>query len=386
MPVALTGRNQDNVSRFDLMLGVVVRDDPVPMRYDQHLFRRVAMPSVPRSVLKGYRSDPERWRVSVSDQRLGEHTTDEKLTFIWPCLILRLMNQFHLDTSRGIMELRRQARSVVIGGFGTLTRNGTSANVRHGLDHQCSFDTRKARRARGFWMRIAVLADIHGFSLALERVLADIDRHGPYDRVLVAGDLCEGGPAPDAVLDRLRADSLPSVMGNTDRDIAAGTRRAAVAHWTRERIGAQGIEYLRDLPFELRVKPAVGRPDTMDLLIVHANPLDLDRHIQPDASEREVSELIGSVPAGAIAFGHLHIPYTRHINRRLLVDVSSVGNPKDGDLRSAWGSFVWDESESIWDAAIYRVPYPVDETVEQIRQSGMPRPEKLVESLLRASY
>ncbi|MEA2594744.1 MAG: hypothetical protein QOF01_1213, partial [Thermomicrobiales bacterium] len=45
-------------------------------------------------------------------------------------------------------------------------------------------------------MRVAVMSDIHGFSLALETVLADIDLQGPFDEVVVAGDLCEVGPAP----------------------------------------------------------------------------------------------------------------------------------------------------------------------------------------------
>ncbi len=47
-------------------------------------------------------------------------------------------------------------------------------------------------------MRVAVMSDIHGFNLALETVLADLDAQGPFDEVIVAGDLCEVGPGPAA--------------------------------------------------------------------------------------------------------------------------------------------------------------------------------------------
>ena len=35
-------------------------------------------------------------------------------------------------------------------------------------------------------MRVAVLSDIHGFDLAVETVLADLDATGPYDAVVIA--------------------------------------------------------------------------------------------------------------------------------------------------------------------------------------------------------
>ncbi len=235
-------------------------------------------------------------------------------------------------------------------------------------------------------MRVAVFSDVHGFALALDRVLSDIKEHGPFDQIVVAGDICEGGPAPETVINRLQGENLPCVQGNTDRDLATGARESAAAEWTRQRIGSTGVAFLRALPFSHRIKPAPDLADDADLLVVHANPRDLDRHIRPEASERQVEALVGGVPASAIVFGHLHVPYVRQVAGRLLVDISSVGNPKDGDLRSAWGSLSWHEEGHAWHATIHRVPYPVEETVDQIRRSGIPEPEKLIESLLRASY
>src|SRR5688572_22605044 len=73
-------------------------------------------------------------------------------------------------------------------------------------------------------MNVAVISDIHGFSIALDEVLADIDREPGIDVIVAAGDLCEGGPDPIGVVHRLKERNIHSVRGNTDRDIAAGVR------------------------------------------------------------------------------------------------------------------------------------------------------------------
>jgi hypothetical protein len=69
-----------------------------------------------------------------------------------------------------------------------------------------------------------------------------------------------------------------------------------------------------------------------------------------------------------------------------LVDVSAVGNPKDGDLRSKWGVLQWDEAAMRWSAELRYVDYALDETEAQIRASGLPNPEGAIRKLRKASY
>ena len=238
-------------------------------------------------------------------------------------------------------------------------------------------------------MRVAVMSDIHGFSLALDVVLADIQRRGPFDAVVAAGDLCEGGPDPAGVIARLHEGGIPAVRGNTDLDLvlAAEERWASPElDFALEQIGAEGIAYLAALPFSLRLTPPGGASPADDLLICHANPHDLERKLQPEMSDRELRETVGDAVAAAIAFGHHHVAYVRRLGETLLVDVSAVGNPKDGDLRATYGIVEWDESGRRWAAAIRRLPYPLAETAEQMRASGMPEPEKALRKLERASY
>ena len=235
-------------------------------------------------------------------------------------------------------------------------------------------------------MKVAVLSDIHGFSIAFDRVLEDIGREAGIDQIVIAGDLCEEGPDPRGVLDRITSLDAIVLQGNTDRDIANGARASNGAKYTMDQLGPEGLRYLRELPFSHRVSPPGGLAPADDLLVVHANPFDQDRHIRPNASADELQELVGDTQAAVIAFGHLHVAYVRSLLHLTLVDVSAVGNPKDHDLRSKWGLIEWDENDQEWTASIRYVDYALEETVAQIMTSGLPSPKKIIAKLERASY
>nr|MCU0508929.1 metallophosphatase family protein [Anaerolineae bacterium] len=177
-------------------------------------------------------------------------------------------------------------------------------------------------------MRIAILSDIHGNAVALDAVLEDIQRDGPFDEIVVAGDLVWSGPRPREVVDRLLATGVTIIRGNTDAYFSASPDEMT------QQLGPERVAYLRTLPFSHRISPAAGQ----DLLIVHANPRDLDQPILPRATEADLDELLledGRVPAWrCLAFGHVHMPFQRTWRDRLLVNVSSVGLPMDGDHRA----------------------------------------------------
>jgi predicted phosphodiesterase len=235
-------------------------------------------------------------------------------------------------------------------------------------------------------MKIAVLSDIHGFSLAFDRVMEDIRSVPGIDQIVIAGDLCEGGPDPAGVLQRISGLDAFVLQGNTDRDIANLDRSSDGARFTVEQIGEDGLSYLRNLRFSWRASPPGTDDPSQDLLVVHANPFDQDRHIPPDAGEHELRELIGDTRAKVIAFGHLHIAYIRRLQDLTLVDVSAVGTPKDGDLRSKWGLIEWSDESASWSSTLRYIDYPLAETEDQIRASGMPNPEKQIRKLRKASY
>lgn len=244
-------------------------------------------------------------------------------------------------------------------------------------------------------MRVAVLSDIHGNLEALDAVLADMASQGPCHQVVVAGDLAWSGPWPAEVVDRVRSLGAIAIQGNTDAFFARTPdqppadkhedRFARQLTWMLERLGSERAAYLANLPFSHRVSPAPGH----DLLIVHANPRDLTQPITPRLSDAELDDLLlapdGSEPDWEVlAFGHVHVPFTRHWRGRLLANVASVGLPMDGDQRASYAVFTWDGSS--WSVEQRRVYYHVPVVAHQMRTGGMPRGKHFAERLMAASY
>ncbi|HJZ48306.1 MAG TPA: metallophosphoesterase family protein [Roseiflexaceae bacterium] len=171
-------------------------------------------------------------------------------------------------------------------------------------------------------MRIVLFSDIHGNAIALEAVLADIRRTAAPDVLFVAGDLVLLGPRPAEALALLRSlDGARFVKGNTDQYlIAYGDDEEAVS-FARARLSEEEIALIRELPFEQRLEAAPGH----ELLVVHANPRDLEGQIKPSSSDELIRPMLLGVTAEVIAFGHYHVPFVRRLDQWTLVDVASVG-------------------------------------------------------------
>lgn len=255
-------------------------------------------------------------------------------------------------------------------------------------------------------MRVALFSDVHGNLSALEAVLADIDGRDALDAIIFAGDLCLGGPRPEACLSliRRRDDEIVCLYGNTDRwidgppllsdDVEEEQRQRwqqinDVASWTREQLPAMDRAWLRVLPFHRRISPSVNPQD--DLFVVHANPKDVNQIIFPSQAmqqelygrirqpDGDLELLLDNLVTNVLAFGHLHLPFVRSWGGFTLVNVSSVSQPGDGDPRAKYALLTWNGGS--WDVDHVYVDYDVDEEIEAFRRRRPPGWETSVESL-----
>lgn len=230
--------------------------------------------------------------------------------------------------------------------------------------------------------RAIFMSDIHGNLPALEAVRRSLPDH---DAAFVAGDLCLEGPCPAQVLDLLVESGWTLVMGNTDRDIVSPTEstkrlKGDRVAWTRNALGADRLEGLASLPFSARCH----QEGTDEVLVVHANPLNMDEHLSPTLSESELAPYLHHVRSNIVVFGHLHTPYIRPVDGTLLIDVSSIGHPKDHDRRAAYTIITWEGAGRSIEQV--RIPYDMDRAVTLLRRSDMPGADEQIESLLKASY
>ncbi len=206
-------------------------------------------------------------------------------------------------------------------------------------------------------MRIAILADIHGNTVALDAVLADLDGQGGADTYLVLGDVAATGYDPVGAIERLMA--LPEVrfvIGNADRYALTGEhpmrapalgaaqgdpvllarllQTARSFAWTAGALAAGGwLDWLAGLPLEQRLV----LPDGTRLLAVHASPgLDDGPGIPPGIADEELADLLAGCEAELVCVGHTHRALDRSVGWARVVNPGSVGLPLDGDRLPAY--------------------------------------------------
>lgn len=246
-------------------------------------------------------------------------------------------------------------------------------------------------------MKIAIFSDVHGNLAGLEAVISEIDRIKP-DEVVVAGDLCMMGPRPAECLALLRSRNIAGVYGNTDEWLLdrqpPPDHMIAATAWAKERLDASAINMLGDLPFQIRYSPTGNSDD--DLLIVHANPRDVNKIIFPSEPDQleyygrirqadaELEPLLAGLEAAVLAFGHLHIPGIRWWRTTRLVNVSSVSLPGDHDPRSKFVVFTW--TSGGWQIEHFRVSYDLEAEANAFRHNPIPGWDEAMRSMETQRY
>jgi putative phosphoesterase len=244
---------------------------------------------------------------------------------------------------------------------------------------------------------VAIFSDVHGNSAALWAVLADIQRRGA-DQTFSLGDLVGYGPDPNGVIDLIRDNGIPSLMGNYDDGIGfergncgcfypdAEASRIGVASYdfTVRSVTPERKDFLRALPTELRLEI-----ESIKLHLVHGSPRRINEYLLPDREQRTFERIAAAEEADVLVFGHTHTPWHRLYGRVLFVNVGSAGKPKTGDPRACYTLLHVGRVQSGAEGGApevqvedIRVDYGVESVAAQIIEVGLP-PE-LAEALRKA--
>ena len=238
-------------------------------------------------------------------------------------------------------------------------------------------------------MKYAILGDIHGNLEALETVLAAC-LELVVEKYACIGDIVGYNANPKECLNLLRGlgdDLIGVVKGNHDEYVSNGKETlgfnplaAAAVEWTREQLGPVDMEWLRTVPYTLHCAlPRFGR-----FQLVHGtldNPSGWGYIF-----DRFSAETCFQYQTFSICFmGHTHVPLAFEKNdltitggfydsvligqnRKYLINVGSVGQPRDGDRRAAFA--VFSPEEAI--VRLYRVEYDIATTQQKIIDAGLP--------------
>lgn len=203
---------------------------------------------------------------------------------------------------------------------------------------------------------IAVVSDIHGNLPALRAVLGKIDELG-CDRIISLGDVTGYYAQPSECMELLVERDAIQLLGNHDQYLVAGSG------CPRSRLVSELLEHQEKVVTRQQVSflsRLESRYDEGDASFVHGGWRDpLDQYIY-----RVKPELF---PAEFQFYfcGHTHVQCSVPLDDgRLFCNPGSVGQPRDGDCRSAFAVF------SGTDVELHRVEYDIEEAVKAMRDAG----------------
>ncbi len=236
-------------------------------------------------------------------------------------------------------------------------------------------------------MRIGILGDIHGNLEALGAVVERLETENVSHWVQV-GDIVGYGADPVPCLDILREHNCTICIGNHDAAVVGflntdyfNTYAREAIDWTRHQLRPEDLEFLRNLPLLVEHK---------EYTVVHGT-LHMPEQFGYVLSKVEAVDSLRKQRTKVAFVGHSHVPalymqkvdspafemdvvYESEIERnikeysRVLLNVGSVGQPRDEDPRAAYA--IYDVEAA--DIRVSRVTYDVEKAQAKIRAAGLP--------------
>ena len=246
-------------------------------------------------------------------------------------------------------------------------------------------------------MKIALFSDIHSNLPALEAFFDNLDQQSP-DAVYCLGDLVGYNIWSNEVINAIRKRNIPTIAGNYDEGVGRNSDDCGCAYKTEEQIenGKLSIAftnsiinqaeraYLRSLPSHIRIDFEVNKVK-LSVLLVHGSPRKINEYLFEDREVKSTIRMLEQANADILCFGHTHQPYHRILNSgidgenyfRHLINLGSVGKPKDGDPRGCYVLLEIDEKSSVLNAQSIKVEfirfkYDVEKAAKAVENSPLP--------------
>lgn len=230
-------------------------------------------------------------------------------------------------------------------------------------------------------MRYAIISDIHGNLEALEAVLEHI-RGLKVDQTVCLGDVVGYGASPNECCEVLREAEIPTICGNHDA-VACGIEEPwgfnpvalQAVMWTRQSLSKENLDWLKNLPDNMQFK---------DFLATHGSPTDRDCYLFTWEDVLPHLSYVAESQYDLCFFGHTHSPgifsadgiysvdedskFALGEGKTFFINPGSVGQPRDGDPRAAYG--LYNSAKREYEHV--RVAYPVEVAAAKIIEAGLP--------------
>ncbi len=236
---------------------------------------------------------------------------------------------------------------------------------------------------------LAFISDIHSNVEALSVCLQEIERLGA-DRIVCLGDVIGYGPQPRDALRTVMSRAEFSLLGNHEHGAMFyasdfNPRARAAIDWTRDQLSRRDCPRDENMKFWNYLDGMRKEHREGHMLFVHGSPRDPVREylVPRDALDKEkMEECFAKMGDANLCFvGHSHVPgvYLKAggflmpseigmqwpVDQPAMVNIGSVGQPRDGDPRLSFVTYDGDGAGGT--VRFHRLEYDVAATMAKIR-------------------
>ncbi|MCA5011819.1 MULTISPECIES: metallophosphoesterase family protein [unclassified Enterococcus] len=233
--------------------------------------------------------------------------------------------------------------------------------------------------------KIALLADVHGNSTALESVLKDCE-HREVSDYWILGDLFLPGPGGKDILKNLRAVTPSAwIRGNWDdcfldvvdkkidfddpTDVYVGMLASIII----PQFDQADIDFFKKMPIQ-RIKKIAG----LNISLTHNLPeINYGGQLHPSSNQSEFDKLF-SIESDIAVYAHVHHQTLRYSsNDQIIINPGSIGQPFNG-----WKHFKHDrrahyailevEDGCLVNVDFRRISYDVEKELKRAQEANLP--------------
>ncbi len=191
-------------------------------------------------------------------------------------------------------------------------------------------------------MKIAVLSDIHGNHIALQKVLTEINQTD-IKKIFIAGDFIGYYFWPREVLSMIQGLDVFAIKGNHEEMFFSIINQKACLADISKKYGSgmeealnnldkNQIRWLKDLPVSNNCVI-----DGKKISIFHGSPWDPNFYVYPNSNESIIMRCFQE-EADLIILGHTHIQMELIRKNKKILNPGSVGQPRDGRVGAQWAT------------------------------------------------
>lgn len=244
-------------------------------------------------------------------------------------------------------------------------------------------------------MKYAIISDIHGNYMALQKILDDAKANKAEVYIFV-GDYCVGAPWVREVVELLQnRQEAVIVKGNEEAYLYISDGddgQFEISRWCGRQLSAEQIEWLNQLPEHVEISDG-----DYNISITHKSekiigPVEFDKFHPTLLAEQyqkgivpheKMLEMINDaldrnrdfvnaqakIPKGIYIFGHSHVQWYKEIDGHIYVNPGSCGLPQDCEAFGAPYTLLTVEGEHV-SVEERRVRYPVYDLIEEVKKTS----------------